>query len=135
MSHFAKINENNVVVYVAAAEDSEMSEDEALAFFEQTIGGRWIQTSYNTFLNTHANGGTPLRKNYAAVGMLYDESLDAFIYPKPERYPSYVFNSDTGSWEPPLPFPGIKPEDPRVVSLEYLWDEENVQWIPNPDLQ
>ena len=135
MSHFAKVNENNVVVYVAAVDDSEMSEGEALVFFEQTIGGRWIQTSYNTFLNTHASGGTPLRKNYASVGMLYDESLDAFVYPKSEEYPSYVFNSETGSWEPPIPFPGIKPEDQRSESLEYLWDEENVQWIPNPYLQ
>lgn len=133
MSHFAEIDNSNIVLRVVAFDDEEKTEEEAMQFLLEKLGGRWVQTSYNTYLNTHLSGGTPFRKNYAGIGMIYDEDLDAFIYPKPDNFPSFILNEQTGAWEPPIPFPGVLPEDPREVSLEYLWDEENVQWIPNPD--
>jgi hypothetical protein len=43
----------------------------------------WVQTSYNTHGGVHNNGGTPLRKNHAGIGMTYDEDRDAFIPKKP----------------------------------------------------
>lgn len=132
MSHFAEIDESNIVVRVINFDDEEKTETEQLQFLEK-LGGRWIQTSYNTRLNIHILGGTPLRKNYAGIGMKYDETLDAFISQKPEQFPSFVLNEETGGWEPPVPFPGIKPESPLEMSVEYLWDEANIQWIPNPD--
>jgi len=132
MSHFAEIDELNIVTRVIAFDDEEKTEEEQLEFLD-TLGGRWIQTSYNTRLNTHMFGGTPFRKNYAGIGMSYNEELDAFITIKPEEFSSFVLNEETGSWEPPIPFPGQMPEDPLEISIEYLWDEENIQWIPNPD--
>ena len=63
MSHYAKIDENNTVVQVIVAEqdviDSGLFGDPA----------SWIQTSYNTQGGKHLLGGTPLRKNYAGIGL------------------------------------------------------------------
>lgn len=133
MSHFAEIDENNVVVRVVAFDDEDKGEEEAMQFLDERLGGTWIQTSYNTYANVHILGGDPLRKNYATIGMIYDEDLDGFIEPKPENNPSFILNMETGIWEPPIEFPGIKPESPTEFSLEYVWDEENIQWIKNPD--
>ena len=38
----------------------------------------WIQTSYNTHDNQHAEGGTPLRGNYATVGSTWDAENQVF---------------------------------------------------------
>lgn len=74
MAHFARI-ENNVVQEVIVVNnevllDSEGVEQEAIgiAFCEETFGGTWIQTSYNS----------KFRKNYAGIGMIYDPLADEF---------------------------------------------------------
>ena len=41
----------------------------------------WIQTSYNTSQNTHRDGGTPFRGNYAGIGYTWDED-DQIFWPK-----------------------------------------------------
>ena len=38
----------------------------------------WEKTSYNTAGGQHKLGGTPLRGNYAGIGMTYDEDNDIF---------------------------------------------------------
>ena len=44
-------------------------------------------------------GGTPLRKNYAGVGYIWDEKRDAFYDPQPD--PTWTFNEETCVWEEP----------------------------------
>ena len=112
MAHFAKVN-NGIVVQVIVAEP------EFFDTFVDSSAGTWLQTSYNTHGGVHALGGTPLRKNYAGVGMTYDATLDAFIAPKP--YPSWTLNEDTCLWEAPV----THPDDGKV----YTWDEETLTWI------
>lgn len=114
MSHFAQIDENNVVVQVIVAEQDFINSG--------AVGdpARWIQTSYNTFGGEHRNGGVPLRKNYAGIGYTYDVGRDAFIPPKP--YPSWVLNEDTCLWQAPVPMPDD--HDKR-----YTWDEEAQNWV------
>mgnify|MGYP000979002748 FL=1 len=94
MAHFAKVN-SGVVVQVIVAEP------EFFDTFVDSSPGEWLQTSYNTHGGVHANGGTPLRKNYAGVGFTYDSTLDAFIPPKP--YASWTLNEDTCLWDAPEP--------------------------------
>jgi len=86
MAHYAKV-ESGIVTQVIVAEQD----------FVGTQVGTWVQTSYNTYGGVHANGSTPLRKNYAGVGMTYDANRDAFITPKPDG--NYVLNEDTCLWE------------------------------------
>ena len=90
MSHFAQIDENNIVINVIVAEQD---------FIDSGAVGdpaSWIQTSYNTYGNVHILGGTPLRKNYAGIGYTYDSTRDAFIPPKPGE--EYLLDEDKCIW-------------------------------------
>ena len=90
MAHYAKVT-NGIVTQVIVAEQ------DFIESYVDNIAGQWVQTSYNTYGGVHANGGTPLRKNYAGVGMTYDADRDAFIAPKPDS--DHVLNEDTCLWE------------------------------------
>jgi hypothetical protein len=110
MSHYAKI-ENNIVVEVIVAEQD----------FINQIDGEWIQTSYNTKGGVHLQGGTPLRKNYAGIGMIYDRGRDAFTTEQP--YNSWILNEDSCLWEAPIPYP--------TDGNFYYWNEETLEWVDN----
>lgn len=112
MSHFAQIDENNIVVQVIVAEQD---------FIDAGHVGdpaTWIQTSYNTRGGEHVLGGTPLRKNYAGIGFTYDKKLDAFIPPKP--FTSWKLNKTTCLWDPPVAYP----DDGKF----YTWNETIKNW-------
>ena len=92
MAHYAKVN-NGLVEQVIVAE---------LEFFDTFVdssAGTWLQTSYNTHGGVHSDGGTPLRKNYAGIGSIYDAERDAFYAPQPDE--GWVLNEDTCIWEAP----------------------------------
>jgi hypothetical protein len=85
MSHFAELDENNVVVRVLVGDNN--MPNEGYDWFVETLGGRWVQTSYNG----------NFRKNYAGIGYTYDESRDAFIPIKPAEG-EYTLDEDTCRW-------------------------------------
>jgi len=124
MTHFAKLDKTNVVVFVTVGRQ----EDDGLeAELTARTGDVYRQTSYNTRGGVHYNPETgepsanqtkAFRKNYAGIGFIYDEERDAFIPPQP--YESWVLNEDTCLWDAPVP----KPEDGM-----YTWDEETGAWI------
>jgi hypothetical protein len=116
MAHFAQLDDNNVVTNVIVIANSDTSDENGnevesigVAFCQNLLGGRWVQTSYNG----------KIKKRYAVIGGTYDPTLDAFIYPK--RYPSWVLNPQTADWEAPVP----KPSDGKP----YSWDEETLSWV------
>ena len=113
MSHFAQIDENNIVTRVIVIEQDVVD----TGLFGDP--NSWIQTSYNTYGGVHTQGGTPLRKNYAGIGYTYDSIRDAFISPKP--YNSWVLNEDSCLYEAPTPMP----TDDKI----YSWDEATTSWI------
>jgi len=123
MAHYAHIT-NGIVDQVIVAEQD---------FIDSGAVGNpseWVQTSYNTHGGVHANGGTPLRKNYAGIGYTYDTGRDAFIPPKP--YASWVLNEGTAQWEVPVPMPldagtGTPPKF-------YNWDEATISWVESVTL-
>lgn len=117
MSHFAKIDTNNIVTEVLVGDNT--LPNEGYDFIVKTFGGTWVQTSYNTHGGVHTFGGTPLRKNYAGIGHTYDPVLDAFYEPQP--YPSWILNKITCVWEAPV----AKPTE----NGPYTWDEENQTWV------
>ena len=117
MAHYAKINKDNIVETVIVADED----------FIKTQEGKWVQTSYNTKNGVYydPNSNTPsadqskaLRRNYAGIGMLYNETLDIFIPNKP--FNSWVLNENTFLWEAPV----TKPEDDNM----YSWNEQNQSW-------
>lgn len=115
MAHFAKLDNNNVVLEVNvvanAALDSANEEASGIAFLTDWSGGysNWKQTSYNG----------NFRKNYAGIGYTYDVGRDAFIAPKP--FESWVLNEDTCRWQAPVAYP--------TDGKSYVWNEETTQWI------
>jgi hypothetical protein len=109
MSHFAEVV-NGIVTRVIVADTKE--------WCEQYLGGTWVQTSYNTVAGEHVLGETPLRKNYAGIGYIYDDQLDAFYAPQP--FESWDLDTETCVWKAPVPMP----EDGKL----YAWDEESVSW-------
>jgi hypothetical protein len=97
MAHFAKLDDNNIVLEVHVVNNDSLpddTEESGVAFLTEWSGGytNWKKTSYNG----------NIRKNYAGIGYTYDESRDAFIPPKPEG--NWVLNEDTCQWkEVPAP--------------------------------
>ena len=106
MSHFAELDENNVVLRVLVGDNN--MPNEGYDWFVENLGGTWVKTSYNG----------NIRKNFAGIGYTYDEALDAFIPPKP--FDSWTLNEETCLWQSPIPYP----QDGRV----YTWNEETLAW-------
>jgi len=103
MSHFAKIDSNNVVTDVIVAEQDFINSGAVGDSF------LWIQTSYNDAFG----------KRFAGVGMTYDRTLNAFISPKP--YPSWLLDATTLIWQSPVLYP--------ADDLIYNWDEPTTSWV------
>lgn len=119
MSHWAEINENNIVTRVLVGNNDDINGDEGYKWLIDNLGGVWKKTSYNTKAGQHKEGGTPFRKNYAGVGFTYDESRDAFIPPKP--FDSWILDEETCQWNSPVRLP-----DEENL---YFWDEAELKWV------
>jgi hypothetical protein len=106
VSHFAELDENNIVIRVLVGDNN--LPNEGYDWFIENLGGTWVQTSYN------AN----FRKNYAGVGFTYDSQRDAFIPPKP--FDSWTLDEGTCLWQPPTPYP--------TNGFSYFWNETDLTW-------
>ena len=106
MSHFAELDENNVVLRVLVGDNN--MPNEGYDWFVENLGGTWVKTSYNG----------NIRKNFAGIGYTYDEALDAFIPPKP--FDSWTLNETTCLWQAPVAYP----QDGRM----YTWNEDTLAW-------
>ena len=93
MSHFAKLDENNVVIIVVRGRQEDDGKEIELS---ERTGDTYKQTSYNTnagiyldssgeFVVPHADQTKAFRKNFAGPGYTYDPDRDAFIPPKPDE--------------------------------------------------
>jgi hypothetical protein len=101
MSHFAEINNNNIVINVIVAEQDVINSGVVGDSFN------FIQTSYNN----------SFRGKYAAVGDTWHASKNVFLGPQP--YPSWTLDIDN-NWQPPV----LKTDDTNET-----WDEDSQTWI------
>jgi hypothetical protein len=131
MSHFAQIDDNNIVIRTLVITQEEV---------DTGIWGdptKWIQTSYNTeggiyyTPNTHTpdpDQSKAFRKNYAGEGFKWwpdGPEGEGFVPPSP--YPSWVtINSFSYRYEAPVPMP--VPNHPPY----YAWDEDTLSWVLLP---
>ena len=106
MSHFAQIKDGIVTNVIVAELD-----------YISTLSGTWVQTSYNTYGGVHTLGDTPLRKNYAGIGHIYDSVKDVFHEVKP--YASWTLDDDSCLWISPV----VHPDDDK----NWTWDESVYQ--------
>ena len=114
MSHFARIDENGLVLQVVVVDNKDTADASGVekehigaAHLEKILGGTWKQTSYNG----------NMRKNYAGIGYTYRVDIDAFVPPQP--FTSWTLNADA-QWEPPV----AMPTDGKM----YSWDESTISW-------
>lgn len=138
MAHFAKLNENNIVVQVIVVNNDVFSTEEEGIIFCQSLFGKhtkWRQTSYNTvggkYYWTNPDSNTyelcpdqskSFRKNYGCVGMFFDEKTNSFIQ-KSCSFPSWILNEQTGLFETPIKCPNDK---------AYWWNEKKQKWQDTP---
>jgi len=101
MSHFAKIDTNNVVTQVIVAEQDFINSGRVGDSF------LWSQTSYNN----------NFKKQFAGIGYTYDKVNDVFITPIP--YASWTLDASF-DWQPPT----AMPDDDK----EYTWNEDTTSW-------
>lgn len=122
MSHFAQIDENNVVQQVLVIDQDEINS------YRWGDPATWIQTSYNTRGGVYYTPGTndpdpdqskAFRKNYAGVGYTWD----GVGFAPPQPYPSWIKDSFTYQWNAPVPKP--VPNNPP----QYVWDEATLSWV------
>lgn len=113
MAHFAKLDENNIVIAVNAVNNAVLDpaneEASGIAFLTKWSGGytNWKQTSYNN----------NIRKQYAGIGYRYDFVADVFIAPQP--FASWALDADH-NWQAPMPMP---------TNGRWYWDEATLSWI------
>jgi hypothetical protein len=104
MSHWAELDENNIVLRVTVGDNNDP--DEGYQWLIDNLGGRWIKTSYNN----------NIRGIYAGIGYSYNEEEDIFVAPQP--YPSWIRSGSL--WEAPVPMP--------TDNKRYIWNEDNISW-------
>jgi len=117
MAHFAKLDENNIVLEVLVVSNEVLnnlpfpeSEPLGIEFLNSIFGeANWKQTSYNA----------SFRKKYAGKGDSFSQLRDAFIAPQP--FPSWLLNETTCQWNAPVPYP----DDGK----QYIWNEETLSWL------
>lgn len=111
MAHFAQIDDNNVVINVLSVPDEQEHRGEEYLSVNLGLGGRWIQTSYNS----------NVRKMFAGIGYIYNEELDIFLPPKP--FPSWTVDSIKKEWVAPQE----RPEHIEGTALS--WNEGEQIWV------
>ena len=95
MAHFAKLDDNNIVIDVNvvnnAVLDSANEEASGIAFLTEWSGGysNWKQTSYSE----------KFRYNFAGLGFTYDPIDDAFIAPMPNCGHDELLLNKLKKWE------------------------------------
>ena len=116
MAHFAKLDENNIIIDIVKIDNSVMlnddgteSEEKGKVFLNNLFGeATWVQTSYNN----------NFRKQYAGIGYTYNLTNDVFIVPQ-GVYNSWTLDSNF-NWQPPVP----KPDSEDI----YDWNEDTLTW-------
>jgi hypothetical protein len=86
MSHWAELDENNIVIRVLVGDNNEPDEGQS---FMESLGGTWVKTSYNG----------NIRYNFAGIGYKYDPIDDAFISPMPQCGHDELLLNNLKRWE------------------------------------
>jgi hypothetical protein len=145
MASFAKLDTDNRVLTVVVVNNSDILDENGIE--SETIGVQfllknsgwplWKKTSFNTVLGKYyitdpvtgirtlaEDQSKAFRKNCAGIGFSYSEEIDGFVPPK--LFTSWLLDSTTGGWYPPVPRPEVQFQDEK--NEKYVWNEENTTW-------
>lgn len=155
MAHYAKLDENNIVLEVIVIADRDCLDENGAECEENgrkmcealTGHAKWKKTSYNTHRGVHydPNTGEPsedqskaFRLNFAEPKMKYDENLNGFVVTEdyvPKKVPRMIINPQTGHRNLPRPLIPY-PEDLELDTYPldtyqepWFWHEYKYEWI------
>jgi len=154
MAHFAKLDENNVVIDVIKIANEDLESHggdwsvEAEQWVNTTFKGTFKQTSYNscngkylvpTVTETNADGSVHARSfeenagdsrckrhSYAQIGGEYRPTEDVFVGRKP--FDSWVLDTSEWNYKAPIAYPSVLnygDDSPYLI----IWDEDNLRWL------
>lgn len=120
MAHFAKLDENNVVVSVHVVSNDALDPDN-----EENSGIELLKSIHgeeHTFVQTSYNNN--FRARFAGIGYTFHPEYGengSFVAPKP--FESWSFNPVSLAYEAPIP-------KPEITELEevWMWDEDGQNW-------
>jgi len=100
MAHYAFLDENNIVSEVIVGKNENEDGIDWEKYYGEFRGQTCKRTSYNTVGGVHNNGGVPYRKNYAGIGYLFREDINApeGAFVAPCLGDDYVLDENTGLW-------------------------------------
>ena len=111
MAHFAKLGIGNKVLTVEVVDDSIATTEQAGVDFLNNLyktNDVWKQTYVDK----------SLRKNFASINYIYDQTIDAFIPPRP--FESWLLDETTCLWKAPIAYPND--------GQDYDWNDQTQQW-------
>jgi|TARA_R110000751_G_C13763422_1_gene479431 hypothetical protein len=154
MAHFAKLDENNVVINVTKFDNADVDanggdfSDQAEQWVNSTLKGTYKQTSYNSIngkyqvptvtetrpdgtararsYEEHANDPRCKRWSYAVIGGTYNTENDAFV--GIQSHPSWVLDTSQWIYKPPVDYPTVLTygdNTPYFIN----WDEDTLRWL------
>tara|TARA_R110000822_G_scaffold272417_2_gene394985 strand:- start:2117 stop:2626 length:510 start_codon:yes stop_codon:yes gene_type:complete len=140
MAHFAKIDDDNIVIDIQVINNNDIlvdgveSEDRGIYLLEQLTGwSNWKKCSYNTFESKRMDPSTwtkteedGYRGNYPGVGSIWDETNQIFYHPSP--FPSWLLNITTASWTSPVAKPTSIDTGVEGQYYNKGWVESNLRW-------
>tara|TARA_B100000085_G_C18209015_1_gene376922 strand:+ start:41 stop:460 length:420 start_codon:yes stop_codon:yes gene_type:complete len=128
MAHYAIVDSDNIVLDVIVGRNETDTPPTGFSNWEEYytdfMGNTALRCSYNTAAGTHTDGGTPFRGNFPGPGDKYFVDLDIFAVAT-GPYPSWTLDSN-GVYQPPVAMP--------LDGKPYIWDEDNTQWVRDPDI-
>jgi len=112
MAHFAKLDENNLVIAVHCVDNNALDSQN-----EEISGIQFLTLLHNYTLWIQASYNHNIRKQYPGIGFSYDAVNDVFIAPQP--YPSWSLDENF-DWQAPTP---------RPEGMGWYWDEPTLSWV------
>ena len=135
MAHFARLDENNIVISVHPIDnsnciDADGNENESIgvSYCKSFYGNdtNWIQVSYNDNKHNHYPG---IGQQYVNVDRLSSYSISGYpdgIFTVAQPHPSWnLFSEETDrfEWKPPIESPSLTSDD-ILYRRKYEWNEE-----------
>lgn len=152
MAHYAKLDENNIVLEVIVIADKDCLDENNNVCEESgrrmcealTRHANWKKTSYNTRIGVYYNPNTnepsedqskAFRLNFAQPKMKYDENLNGFVQTENKFLPRMIINPQTGTWallRPEVPYPEDLQLDQYPLDTyqePWFWHEHKYDWV------
>ena len=128
MAHFARLDSNSKVTDTYVVDNNWVLDGDGKE--SEAVGIKYLQDLYkatDTFVQYSMT--TRIRAIIPTIGDTYNVSKDRFESPQPPQCPSWVRNSSTGIWEPPVARPAVTSKNEN-----WVWDEKTQSYMDcNPD--